>query len=104
MRNGELVTPPVTASILESITRQFIIDISEEKLQLKVVERDINRTELYLADELFFVGTAMEIVPALSVDKYDISTTAGKTTRLIRDYYYQIVRNSIQSYYLTIMD
>ncbi len=70
-RDGDLVTPPITDGILEGITRDSVIKLSR-KAGLKVVERSIDRTELYLAQELFFCGSAAEVTPILSVDRHDI--------------------------------
>jgi branched-chain amino acid aminotransferase len=69
VRNGALITPPITASILESITRDTVIDIAKDDIGLTVIERDIDRTELYICDEIFLCGTAAEITPIVSVDK-----------------------------------
>jgi branched-chain amino acid aminotransferase len=69
VRNGHLVTPPTTSSILESITRDTVIVLARES-GLTVVERPVDRTELYLADEAFLCGSAAEIAPIVSVDGY----------------------------------
>src|SRR5215210_1955178 len=66
LRGGKLITPPVTSGILESITRDSLIVLAPE-LGLEVVEREMDRTELYVADELFFCGSAAEVTPVLSV-------------------------------------
>ena len=69
VRNGQLVTPPTTSSVLESITRDTLIVLANEA-DLKVIERSVDRTELYLADEVFLCGSAAEISPIVSVDGY----------------------------------
>lgn len=69
VRNGCLVTPPTTSSLLESITRDTLMVLAREAC-LTVVERPIDRTELYLADEVFLCGSAAEISPIVSVDGY----------------------------------
>jgi branched-chain amino acid aminotransferase len=71
VRNNKLVTPPKTSSILESITRDTVIRLAEE-LGYQVDERPIDRTEVYLADEVFFCGTAAELSPIVSVDRFEI--------------------------------
>ena len=71
VRDNTLITPPTTSSILESITRSTVIQIAE-KLDLKVKEDEIDRTELYVSDEIFLCGTAMEITPVFSVDRVPI--------------------------------
>jgi branched-chain amino acid aminotransferase len=69
---GKLVTPDVGSGILESITRDALIVLAREVLGLEVEERQVDRTELYLADEMFTCGTAAEITPVVSVDHYQV--------------------------------
>jgi branched-chain amino acid aminotransferase len=69
VRDGEISTPPSTASILDGITRRSVIQIAED-LGFRVAERDIARGELYQADELFLTGTATEIAPICEVDDH----------------------------------
>lgn len=71
---GKLITPDLTSGILESITRDAVLTLAREELGLEIVERAVERTELYLADEVFTLGTAAEISPVVSIDKYDIGT------------------------------
>lgn len=73
VKDGVLVTPMLTDSVLESITRDTIIKLAKDVLHLSVVERSVDRTELYTCDEAFLCGSAMEITPVLSVDKYLIN-------------------------------
>ena len=68
VRDGELVTPPVSDDILEGITRDSLMRIAREELGLRVIERSIDRTELYVADELFFCGTGAQVAPCVRVD------------------------------------
>jgi branched-chain amino acid aminotransferase len=99
VRRGELITPPVTASILESITRDTIIKIARNDLKLTVVERDIDRTELYICDEIFLCGTTIEIVPVLSVDKIAVGYgETGLLTKTIKQKYFDIVRGKVDAY------
>jgi branched-chain amino acid aminotransferase len=107
VRNNKLVTPPTTASILESITRETIIELAKDELGMEVEERDIDRTELYIADEIFFCGTAVEVVPIVSMDKIKIGDgKIGEKTELILNEYFRIVRgnNSKYAHYLTAID
>src|SRR5437867_3397737 len=67
LRDGVLVTPPVTADILEGITRDTIMVLTRE-LGMTVEERPIDRTELYVADEVFFCGTGAQVAPCVTVD------------------------------------
>ncbi len=86
--NGVLITPLLTDSVLESITRDTIIKLAGN-MGIKVVERTIDRTELYTCDEAFLCGSAMELTPILSVDKYTLGNgvDAGSiTTKLHKAY------------------
>lgn len=74
VKNGTLITPMLTDSVLESITRDTVIQLAKE-LKIEVIERNIDRTELYTCDEAFLCGSAMELTPILSVDKYSILGT-----------------------------
>jgi branched-chain amino acid aminotransferase len=71
VRDGQLLTPPQTAGILDGINRKSIIKIARD-LGHEVVERDIARAELYLADEVFMSGTAAELVPVREIDDHQI--------------------------------
>lgn len=99
VRDGVLITPLITDSVLESITRDTIIKIAREMLGLKVEERSVDRTELYMCDEAFLCGSAMEITAVLSVDKYRIADgTAGEITKLLHKKYLETVRGQIEEY------
>jgi len=89
-----LVTPPVTADILESITRTTLMDaICPELLGMGVVEREIDRTELYVADEAFLCGSGYEITPILSIDRFPLGDgKVGPITQRLTRAYMDIVR------------
>jgi branched-chain amino acid aminotransferase len=73
VRKGRIVTPPVTSDILESITRTTLMEyVCPEILGMQVVEREIDRTELYTAEEAFFCGSGYEITPILSIDRFSL--------------------------------
>lgn len=92
VKDGNLITPMITDSILESITRDTVIRIACEELGIKVMERSINRTELYTCDEAFFCGSAVEITPISQFDSYRIGDgLPGKLTREIHKIYLEIV-------------
>jgi branched-chain amino acid aminotransferase len=83
VRDGQIVTPPQTASILDGINRKSIIVIARD-LGYEVVERDLARAELYLADEVFLSGTAAELVPVREVDDHPIgSGQPGEITKVL---------------------
>ena len=96
IRNGNLITPTITSGILESITRDSIIEIADT-LKIKVQTRDVDRTELYIADEIFYCGTGQEIMPILSVDKMLAGDgTPGKITKILQSEFTEIVRGNNQ--------
>lgn len=98
VRNGELITPQLTDSVLESITRDTVIKIAQSK-GYKVVERTIDRTELYTCDEVFLCGSAMEMTPVLSVDKYTIGNgETGKITKELHMTYLDVVRGKVEQF------
>jgi len=99
IKQGKLITPPLTASILDSITRDTIIKISEKELKIPTIERNIDRTELYTCDETFLCGTTMEIVPIISIDKIKIGQAKeGKLTKIIKQKYFDVVMGKINIY------
>lgn len=99
VRDGKIVTPPVTGGILESITRETVMQIAREKLDLAVVEREVDRTELYAADEAFFCGTGIEVVPIVSVDRLNLGGgEPGEITQRVLTAYHDIVRGIDSSY------
>ena len=99
MRRGKLITPPVTADILESITRETIMELAERELGLTVVERDIDRSELYVCDEAFFCGSGAEVLPIASIDHYEIGDgKPGAVTRQLQKLYFDAVRGKIEKY------
>ena len=72
IRGNQLITPRLTDSVLESITRDTVIKLATEELDMEFVERTIDRTEVYMADEAFLCGSAMEVTPIYTVDRYVI--------------------------------
>jgi branched-chain amino acid aminotransferase len=82
VRDGEIVTPPHVAAILDGINRKSVIQIARD-LGYSVVERDIARAELYLAEEVFLTGTAAELVPVREIDDHTIGDP-GEITRVIQ--------------------
>ena len=82
VRDGALLTPPHTASILDGITRRSVIQIARD-LGYQVVERDIARAELYMAEEMFVTGTAAELCPVREIDDHELGDP-GEITRVIQ--------------------
>ena len=99
VRKGKLITPPVTADILESITRDTLIELAQAELGLDVVERDIDRTELYVCDEAFFCGSGHEVSPINSIDHYPVGTgEPGPITRQLQQLYFDVVTGRVPKY------
>jgi branched-chain amino acid aminotransferase len=96
VRDGQLVTPGHTASILDGISRKSVIQIAED-LGYTVVQRDIARAELYLAEEIFLTGTAAELVPVREVDDHEIGEP-GETTRVIQAKFEDALHGRAQEY------
>jgi branched-chain amino acid aminotransferase len=99
VRDGVLVTPDLTSSVLESITRDAILVLAREQLGIEVIERPVDRTELYMADEVFLCGTAAEITPIVSIDKFEIGSGAiGPVTQALIIEFSGVVRGRTDSY------
>jgi branched-chain amino acid aminotransferase len=99
VRKGKLVTPPVTADILESITRDTLIELATAELGIEVVERDVDRTELYICDEAFFCGSGHEVSPINSIDHYPLGAgEPGPVTRRLQQLYFDVVTGKVPKY------
>lgn len=99
VRNGRLITPGVDNDILESITRDTIKILFEEQFDEPVIERSVDRTELYIADELFFCGSGYEIVPIVDVDGLLVGNgSPGEITRRISELYGDVVSGRTSSH------
>jgi branched-chain amino acid aminotransferase len=96
---GKLITPDVGSGILESITRDALIVLAREVLGLEVIEREVDRTELYLAEEVFTCGTAAEITPIVGIDKFAIGRgEIGEVTRALETVFEDVLRGRDQRY------
>jgi branched-chain amino acid aminotransferase len=99
VRRGVAVTPPVTDNILEGITRRTVMHLLKNELGLEVIERPIDRTEVYVADEVFFCGTGVQVASICRVDHRPIGEgRMGPITTKLRDLYFDVVRGRIQRY------
>ncbi len=99
IRNGVAITPPITASILESITRDSVIELLRDGLGVPVVEREVDRTELYVADEAFLCGTAMEVTAIREIDGYELgSGGVGEITGRLERLFHDVVRGKDARY------
>jgi branched-chain amino acid aminotransferase len=94
-----VVTPHLGSSILESITRDALIALTRDVLGLEVIEREVDRTELYVADEVFTCGTAAEITSIVNIDKYVIGDgEVGRVTRALEDSFDDVLRGRDRRY------
>jgi branched-chain amino acid aminotransferase len=100
VRGGVPVTPPVTADILESVTRTTLLELFRTELGQVPTERDIDRTELYVSDEVFLCGSGWEITPVLSIDRMPLGTgtAPGPVTQGIQACYFAVVRGEKSAY------
>jgi len=99
LRDGVAITPPISANILEGITRRTIMQLLTEELGVPVEAREIDRTEVFLADEAFFCGTGVQIVAITEVDHRKLGDgKMGPVVRQLRELYFNLVRGRIPKY------
>jgi len=99
LRDGVLLTPPVTDNVLEGITRRTIMTLVRDELGMEVVERSIDRSELYIADEIFFCGTGVQIAAITKIDHRPIGTgQMGPLASDLRELYFDVVRGKVAKY------
>jgi len=104
LRDGKLVTPPTTDNILEGLTRLAMIELLRKELDMEVAERSIDRSELYVADEMFMCGTGAQISPVIEVDRRPVGDgQVGPVVRQLQKLYFDIVggRNNKYRNWLT---
>lgn len=98
-RGGVIYTPPTTADILESITRDTIIQLARTRLNMEVIERVIDRSELYIADEIFLCGSIAEVIPVTSIDGTAIGEgVPGNLTKKLQVAYFQAVEGKLPEF------
>ena len=99
VRGGKLITPSLSTDALEGITRESIIELAQKELGLTVVERSIDRSELYVADEILLCGTGAQISPVVHVDHCQVGDgQVGQLTRKLQEIYFGIVRGKHPKY------
>ncbi|QLQ08460.1 MAG: branched-chain amino acid transaminase [Anaerolineae bacterium] len=99
VRDGQLISTPITANILEGITRRTLFELARAELGLEVIERDVDRSELYVADEIMFCGTGVQIVAVTSVDRRPVGAgTMGPVVGELRRLYFDAVRGNLSQY------
>ncbi|MBD3331796.1 branched chain amino acid aminotransferase, partial [candidate division GN15 bacterium] len=99
VRNGALITPTFSASILPGITRRSIIKLAED-MGIKVIEQNVPRESLYLADEVFFTGSAAEVTPISKIDNIPIGEgKAGPITLKLQKAFFDIIEGAAEDKY-----
>jgi branched-chain amino acid aminotransferase len=98
VRNGKLVTPPATDDVLEGITLKSVLQLARD-LGIEVEQRKIDRTEVYIADEMMMCGTGMQLAAVTRVEHRNIGTgQTGEITRTLRNLYFDVVSGRVPKY------
>ena len=99
VRHGKLITPPVTSNILEGITRATIMQLARDEMGVETVEREIDRSEVFVADEAFFTGTGVQVAAIIEAEYRKVGTgSIGPLTEQLRDLYFKVVRGEVEKY------
>lgn len=99
VRDGRILTPPASDDILEGITRNSLMKLAQDDLGVEVVERSLDRTELYIADEVFLCGTGAQVSPVVEIDKRAVGDgKVGPITKKLSDLYFKAVRGENPKY------
>lgn len=99
VRDGVVITPPIYSNILEGITRRTMMQLLRDELGIEVVERNIDRTEIYLADEIFMCGTGVQIAAVTKVEHRPVGDgKMGNITQKLRDLYFDVVTGRVEKY------
>jgi branched-chain amino acid aminotransferase len=99
VRNGKLITPGPADNVLEGITAKSVMELAQKELGIECVEREIDRSELYIADEVFMTGTAAHLTPVVEVDRRAVGTGAiGPVTARLSQLFYDCIRGKNAKY------
>lgn len=99
VRDGRIITPPVTANILEGITLATLMQLARDELGIEAVERPIDHSELYIAEEAFYTGTAAEITPIVEIDHRLVGDgKIGPIVSKLRALFFDVVRGKVEKY------
>ena len=99
VRDGKLITTPVTSNILEGVTRSTIIDLAKSEFDVETEVRPIDRSELYICDEVFFCGTGAQVSPTTMIDHRPVGTGAiGAISKKLQELYFNVVRGRNHRY------
>ena len=99
VRNGQLITPPATDNILEGITRRTVMELAEKELKIPVIERQVDRTEIYICDEIIMTGTAVQLTAVTKIDHRPVGTgEMGPVAKKLREVFAEVVRGNHSDY------
>jgi len=99
IRDGVAITPPISSNILEGIPRRTMITLLQDEMGVEVLERDIDHTEVYLADEMFLCGTGVQVAAITRVEHRAIGDgTMGTITQQLRDLYFDVTAGRVEKY------
>lgn len=100
VQNGKLITPPVSENLLVGITRDTVITLAREELGIETIERQVDRTELYISSEVFMTGTAAHVTPVLEIDRRLVGGHGqiGEITAQLSKLYFDTIRGKIAKY------
>lgn len=99
IRNGQLITPTPADNILEGITADTVVELARNELGIETVQRQIDRTELYIADEIFMTGTAAHLTPVIEVDRRPIGDgRPGPLTKQLSSIFFDVIRGKNEKY------
>ena len=99
VRDGKLITPPITANLLEGVVRRSLIQLAQDELGIEVEQRNIDRSELYMADEAFFCGTGVQMAAVGSIDHRPVGDGGkGPVTQKLGELFYQILIGENEKY------
>lgn len=99
VRDGSLVTPPITANLLEGIVRKSLVELARDRLGLGIEERNIDRSELYMADEVFFCGTGVQMAAVGTIDHRTIGDGGrGPVTRDLGEIFHRVLTGEEPDY------
>jgi len=99
VRDGELITPAASENILEGITRKTIMELAKAEFGLETTERQVDRSELYISDEIFFCGTGVQVAAVVEVDGRPVGDgKIGPVVEKIRDLYFDVVKGKVKKY------
>jgi branched-chain amino acid aminotransferase len=99
VRDGSLITPPITSNILEGITRETIMTLAREEMGMRTIERSVDRSEVYVCEEAFLTGTGVQVAAITHVEHRPIGTgSIGPVVGRLRELYFDVVRGKNPAY------